>query len=213
MSNNKITLNSLEDLKQNQEYIKDDKIDISKFQGKIIDIIKNSIRDKISQYLEIKHLKFEREMKMEKQRDNIFIRGNYNKDMKWETSTIQLDKDQEKMIAYTIIDINDMNFENNPKIEFKFISQNRTNHDNDKINKYTWETGDNRYILLNNIKKEIIKLYKESDNSSKKWFENFKVKVKKNVEFEDSFSYEFQTKTLIIKCKDRDYQNNYLEKI
>ena len=66
---------------------------------------------------------------------------------------------------------------------------------------------------MNNIKKEIIKLYKESDNSSKKWFENFKVKVKKNVEFEDIFSYEFQTKTLIIKCKDRDYQNNYLEKI
>ena len=211
MSNNKITLNSLEDLKQNQEYIKDDKIDISKFQGKIIDIIKKSIKDKISQYIEIKYLKFEREM--DNIRDNIFIRGNYNKDMKWETSTIQLDKDLEKMIAYTIIDINDMNFENNPKIEFKFISQNRANHDNDKINKYTWETGDNRYILLNNIKKEIIKLYKESDNSSKKWFENFKVKVKKNVEFEDSFSYEFQTKTLIIKCLDRAYEDNYLENI
>ena len=210
MSNNKITLNSLEDLKQNQEYIKDDKIDISKFQGKIIDIIKKSIRDKLSQYIEIKHLKFER--KMDNIRDNIFIRGNYNKDMKWETSTIQLDKDQEKMIAYTIIDINDMNFENNRKIEFKFISQNRTTQDNDKIGKYRWETGGNRYILLNNIKKEIIKLYKENDNSSK-CIENFKVKVNNNDEFEDGFSYEFQTKTLIIKCKDRDYQNNYLEKL
>jgi hypothetical protein len=210
MSKNKITLNNLEDLKQYQEYIKDDTFDISKFQGKIIDIIKKSIRDKLSQYIEIKHLKFER--KMDNIRDNIFIRGNYNKDMNWETSTIQLDKDQKNMIASTTIDINDMNFENNRKIEFKFISQNRKIHDYDKKDKYRWETGDNRYILLNNIKKEIIKLYKENDNSSK-CIENFKVKVNNNVEFEDEFSYEFQTKTLIIKCKDRDYQNNYLEKI
>lgn len=210
MSKNKITLNNLEDLKQYQEYIKDDTFDISKFQGKIIDIIKKSIRDKLSQYIEIKHLKFER--KMDNIRDNIFIRGNYNKDMNWETSTIQLDKNQKNMIASTTIDINDMNFENNRKIEFKFISQNRTTQDNDKIGKYRWETGGNRYILLNNIKKEIIKLYQENDNFSK-CFEKFDVQVKDKVFFEDSFSYEFQTKTLIIKCLDRAYEDNYLENI
>ena len=199
-----ITLDNLEDLKNNQEFIKN--YPIAKFKGKIIEKIRKTIRDKISQYIEIKNLQFQRPLK--NKRDNIFIKGDFYKE-DWDSGKIKLEKLNEN-IAFIVIDITkgERNFETNPKIEFKFISQNRTIQKQDILNKFSWEIGNNRYILLDKIKEKIINLYKGNDDNSLNIFKNFQVQLKDQIYFEDCFSYNFSTKTLIIDCKDRDYNPN-----
>ncbi len=201
----KITLDNLEDLKNNQELIKN--YPIGKFKGKIIEKIRKTIRDKISQYIEIKNLQFQRPL--QNTRDNIFIKGDFYKENNWDSGKIKLEKFNEN-IAFIVIDITkgERNFETNPKIQFKFISQNRSIQKQDILNKFRWEIGDNRYILLDKIKEKIINLYKGNDDNSQNIFKNFQVQLKDQIYFEDCFSYNFSTKTLIIDCKDRDYNPN-----
>ena len=207
---NKITLDTLEDLKNNQEKIKDENIAIGKFQGKIIENIRKTMRDKISEFIEIKYLLIKRPLK--NNRDYIFIKGDFDKEKGWNSNKIQLIKVENKY-AYTIINITNRDFEKNAKIEFKFICKNRTNQDKNKIDKFQWENGGNRYIMLDKIKETLINSYKENFNNDKNVFKNFQVKVNNKQFFEDSFSYDLSHKTLIIECKDRDYQNEYLDEI
>ena len=93
-------------------------------------------------------------------------------------------------------------FNDNPIIQFKFIRENRTKHDETKKNKYQYEIGKNRELNLKSIKDEMIKKY-NSDNK-------FLIKSP-NGDFEN-FSYDFFNNTLVINCKLRDFENNYLEK-
>ena len=92
-------------------------------------------------------------------------------------------------------------FDANPIIQFKFIFQNRTKHDETR-NKFQYETGKNRELNLKSIKDEMIKKY-NSDNK-------FLIKSP-NGDFENFF-YDFFNSSLVIKCKLRDFVNNYLEK-
>ena len=168
------------------------------------------MKETISQYIEIKFIQFQRPFNKDKYRDNIFIKGDYYAENNWDISKHQLYKDKEKLIAFITIDIRDgRDFKKNPKIEFKFISENRSNH-GDIFYKFQWEKGFNRFILLDKIKETIIDRYK---NDAMNTFKDFKVKYEDNKSFEDTFSYDFSTKTLIIKCVDREYETNYADKI
>ena len=202
----KISLNNLDDLIKHQEDIKNEEYKIGKFEGKIIAKIRNTIRDKISQYINIKFLRFQRPFNKENFRDEIYIKGDYYKENNWDNSKLQLKKNKDLSIAFITIELkNGRDFTKNSKIEFKFISQNRTNHGENK-EKFQYEIGKNRFILLDKIKETIIDRYKNDVGSM---FKSFKVKVDDKELLQDSFSYNFSTETLIIDCVDRDYENNY----
>ena len=207
---NKIALNNLNDLIKHQEDIKKEENKIGKFEGKIIEKIKNTIKDKISQEIKIKFLKFQRSFNKENFRDEIYIKGDYYKENNWDNSKLQLEKNKDLSIAFITIELkNGRDFTKNSKIQFKFISKNRTNHDKNK-EKFQYEIGENRFILLDKIKETIIYRYKNDVGSI---FKNFKVKIDDKEFLQDSFSYNFSTETLIIDCVDRDYENNYLNDI
>ena len=135
-------------------------------------------------------------------RDNLYIKGDYYKENNWDKSEKQLIKENDEIRKVTInIKNSERDFNDNPLIQFKFIRENRTKHDETK-NKFQYETGKNRELNLKTIKDEMIKKY-NSDNK-------FLIKSP-NGDFENFF-YDFFNNTLVINCKLRDFENNYLEK-
>ena len=93
-------------------------------------------------------------------RDNLYIKGDYYKENNWDKSEKQLIKKKDNEIRNITINIKDSerDFNDNPLIQFKFIRENRTKHD-ETINKYQYEIGKNRVLNLKTIKDEIIKKY------------------------------------------------------
>ena len=199
----KIELNNLEDLLKNKDEIKNEKNNISKFKGKIIDEISKAFKNKIIQMIEINFLELKVSYDKYQHRDNLYIKGDYYKENNWDKSEKQLIKENDEIRKIKInIKDSERDFNDNPLIQFKFICENRTKR-NETINKFQYETGKNRVLNLKTIKDEMIQKY-NSDNK-------FLIKSP-NGDFENFF-YDFFNNTLVINCKLRDFENNYLEKI
>ena len=201
----RIELNNLEDLLKNKDEIKNEKNKISKFKGKIIDEISKAFKNKIIQMIEINFLELIVSYDKDYFRDNLYIKGDYYKENNWDKSEKQLIKKEKDEIRKIKINIKDSerDYDKNPLIQFKFIRENRTKHDETKKNKYQYEKGKNRELNLKTIKYEMIKKY-NSDNK-------FLIESP-NGDFENFF-YDFFNSTLVINCKLRDFENNYMEKI
>ena len=174
----RIELNNLEDLLKNKDEIKNEKNNISKFKGKIIDEISKAFKNKIIQMIEINFLELIVSCDKDYFRDNLYIKGDYYKENNWDKSEKQLIKEKDDEIRNVTINIKDSerDFNDNPIIQFKFIRENRTKHDETR-NKFQYEIGNNRELNLKTIKDEMIKKY-NSDNkflieSPNGDFENF----------------------------------------
>ncbi len=134
-------------------------------------------------------------------RDNLYIKGDYYKENNWDKSEKQLIKENDEIRKVTInIKNSERDFNDNPLIQFKFIRENRTKHD-ETINKYQYEIGKNRVLNLKTIKDEIIKKY-NSDNK-------FLIESP-NGDFENLF-YDFFNRTLVVKCKLRDFDQWFID--
>ena len=198
----RIELNNLEDLLKNKDEIKNENNKIRKFKGKIIDEISKAFKNKIIQMIEINFLELIVSCDKDYRRDNLYIKGDYYKENNWDKSEKQLIKENDEIRKIKInIKDSERDFNDNPLIQFKFIRENRTKR-NETINKFQYETGKNRELNLKTIKDEMIKKY-NSDNK-------FLIESP-NGDFEN-FSYDFFNNTLVINCKLRDFENNYLEK-
>ena len=199
----RIELNNLEDLLKNKDEIKNENNKISKFTGKIIDEISKAFKNKITQMIEFNVLELKVSYDKDYFRDNLYIKGDYYKENIWDKSEKQLIKKENDEIRKIKINIKDSerDFNDNPLIQFKFIRENRTKR-NEMLNKYQYETGKNRVLNLKTIKDEMIQKY-NSDNK-------FRIESP-NGDFENFF-YDFFNNTLVINCKLRDFENNYLEK-
>ena len=135
-------------------------------------------------------------------RDNLYIKGDYYKENNWDKSEKQLIKDNDEIRKVTInIKDSERDFNDNPLIQFKFIRENRTKHDETKKNKYQYEIGKNRELNLKSIKDEKIKKY-NSDNK-------FLIESP-NGDFENFF-YDFFNNTLVINCKLRDFDQWFID--
>ena len=197
----RIELNNLEDLLKNKDEIKNEKNKISKFKGKIIDEISKAFKNKIIQMIEINFLELKVSYDKDYFRDNLYIKGDYYKENNWDKSEKQLIKENDEIRKITI-NIKDFerDFNDNPLIQFKFIRENRTKHDETR-NKFQYETGKNRELNLKTIKDEMIKKY-NSDNQ-------FRIKCS-NGDFENFF-YDFFNNTLVINCKLRDFEEWFID--
>ena len=197
----KIELNNLEDLLKNKDEIKNEKNKISKFKGKIIDEISKAFKNKIIQMIEINFLELIVSYDKNYRRDNLYIKGDYYKENNWDKSEKQLIKENDEIRKIKInIKDSERDFNDNPLIQFKFIRENRTKHD-ETINKFQYETGKNRVLNLKTIKDEMIQKY-YSDNQ-------FRIKCS-NGDFENFF-YDFFNNTLVINCKLRDFDQWFID--
>ena len=134
-------------------------------------------------------------------RDNLYIKGDYYKENNWDKSEKQLIKENYE-IRKIIINIKDSerDFNDNPIIQFKFIRENRTKHDETK-NKFQYETGKNRELNLKTIKDEMIQKYCDGNQ--------FRIESP-NGDFE-YFFYDFYNRTLVINCKLRDFEEWFID--
>ena len=197
----KIELNNLEDLLKNKDEIKNENNKIGKFKGKIIDEISKAFKNKIIQMIEINFLELIVSYDKYFFRDNLYIKGDYYKENNQDKSEKQLIKENDEIRKITInIKDSERDYDKNPLIQFKFIRENRTKHD-ETINKFQYETGKNRELNLKTIKDEMIKKY-NSDNK-------FLIKSP-NGDFENFF-YDFFNRTLVINCKLRDFEEWFID--
>ena len=198
----RIELNNLEDLLKYKDEIKNENNKISKFKGKIIDEISKAFKNKIIQMIEINFLELIVSYDKYYHRDNLYIKGDYYKENIWDKSEKQLIKKENDEMRKIKINIKDSerDFDKNPLIQFKFIRENRTKHD-ETINKFQYETGKNRVLNLKTIKDEMIQKY-NSDNQ-------FRIKCS-NGDFENFF-YDFFNNTLVINCKLRDFDQWFID--
>ena len=198
----RIELNNLEDLLKNKDEIKNENNKISKFKGKIIDEISKAFKNKIIQMIEINFLELIVSYDKDYFRDNLYIKGDYYKENNWDKSEKQLIKENDEIRKIKInIKDSERDFNDNPLIQFKFIRENRTKLDETR-NKFQYETGKNRELNLKTIKDEMIQKYSSGNK--------FLIESS-NGDFE-YFFYDFFNSTLVIICKLRDFENNYLEK-
>ena len=198
----RIELNNLEDLLKNKDEIKNEKNKIDKIKEKIIDEISKAFKNKIIQMIEINFLELIVSYDKDYRRDNLYIKGDYYKENNWDKSEKQLIKKENDEIRKIKINIKDSerDFNDNPLIQFKFIRENRTKHDETR-NKFQYETGKNRELNLKTIKDEMIK----------KYFNDNKFLIESpNGDFQNFF-YDFFNNTLVINCKLRDFDQWFID--
>ena len=188
------TLNNSDDLRRYKTEIEDPQNEINLFDGNIIDEIKEMFKRKVKASVEINHIQFIQELMQRQKRDEVFIKGDFTNE-RWEGNS-QLKKANYK--ASVLIDIPEDRIRYKPRIYFKMIL---LKHEDKK---FYWERGEDRYIDLNIIKNYII----QSIEKERSLFD-FKVKFEKEnkLHYEDTFSYDYNAKTLIIQCKYRGYQD------
>ena len=188
------TLNNSDDLRRYKTEIEDPQNEINLFNGNIIDEIKEMFKRKVKASVEINHIQFIQELMQRQKRDEVFIKGDFTNE-RWEGNS-QLKKANYK--ASVLIDIPEERIRVKPRICFKMIL---LKHEDKK---FYWERGEDRYIDLDKIKDYII----QSIEKERSLFD-FKVKFEKEnkLHYEDTFSYDYNAKTLIIQCKYRGYQD------
>ena len=198
----RIELNNLEDLLKNKDEIKNEKNKISKFKGKIIDEISKAFKNKIIQMIEINFLELTVSYDKDYRRDNLYMKGDYYKENNWDKSEKQLIKEKDNEIRNVTINIKDSerDFDKNPIIQFKFIRENRSKHDETK-NKFQYEISNNRVLNLKTIKDEMIQKYSSGNQ--------FRIEST-NGNFENFF-YDFFNNTLVINCKLRDFEEWFID--
>lgn len=193
------TLDNSEDLRKYKNEIENVNNGIDLFNGRIIERMKDMFYHKIRGGIEINSIKFVQQLMEPQEDDEIFIKGDFYNE-KWERGTYKLQKRNFK--AYVIIDIPKERIVTKPKVEFKMIIKRRFD------NRYHWERGFNRYIHLDIIKNYIIDLFEKGQS-----LKHFKVQFENNKYYEDTFSYDFKTKTLAIECKYRGYEMDSYSRI
>ena len=193
------SLNTSEDLRNNKNEIENVENGIDLFNGVIIDRMKEMFRNRIKELIEINSIKFIQILMENQGDDEIFLKGDFFNDY-WEHSKIQMLK--KNFRAYATINFPKERIVTKPKVEFKMIIKRRFD------NRYHWERGFNRYIHLDIIKNYIIDLFEKGQS-----LKHFKVQFENNKYYEDTFSYDFKTKTLAIECKYRGYEMDSYSRI